>query len=261
MHGGPPIALLDQLLKRQHLIQLRGGQGLLRGVGVGVPERRCVKLVTPPPSAPRAHRLPVARSDGLLEVHAPLALGCDPATRGVLRLVVGTVESAVHRDERGVGAAVRFCDRPRVLSCVSLVICSLRRDEAWDDVSIDDRPSSDDQSEELALDEESFAELLSVLLSPPAPSSRPSSAVAVTVPPTAQRRSSDVAPRPRRSIDAWPNVINSLCHCPTHLSLGITALASADEAGVEVEHCSPYHSEGQKRTDEDRRPVDNCYIV
>ena len=101
--------------------------------------------------------------------------------------MVGTVESAVHRDERGVGAAARFCDRPRVLSCVSLVLCSLRRDEAWDEVSIDDRPSSDDQSEELSLDEESFAGLLSVLLllSPPASSSRPSSAATATVPPTA----------------------------------------------------------------------------
>ena len=99
--------------------------------------------------------------------------------------MVGTVESAVHRDERGVGAAARFCDRPRVLSCVSLVICSLRRDEARDEVSIDDRPSSNGQSEELSLNEESFAGLLSVLLSPPASSSRPSSATAATVPPTA----------------------------------------------------------------------------
>ena len=101
--------------------------------------------------------------------------------------MVGIVESAVHRDERGVGAAARFCDRPRVLSCVILVLCSLRRDEAWDEVSIDDRPSSDDQLEELALDEASFAGLLSVLLllSPPASSSRPSSATTATVPPTA----------------------------------------------------------------------------
>ena len=69
----------------------------------------------------------------------------------------GTVESAAHRDERRVGAVVRSYDKPRVLSCVSTVIYSFHRGEACDDVSINERPSSDDQSEELALDDSSPA--------------------------------------------------------------------------------------------------------
>ena len=69
--------------------------------------------------------------------------------------MVGTVESAVHRDERRVGAVVRSYDKPRVLSCVSTVIYSFHRGEACDDVSVNKRPSSDDQSEELALNERS----------------------------------------------------------------------------------------------------------
>ena len=59
----------------------------------------------------------------------------------------GTVESTVHRDERRVGAVVRSCDKPRVFSCVSTVIYSFPRGEAWNDVSINERPSSDDQSD------------------------------------------------------------------------------------------------------------------
>ena len=69
----------------------------------------------------------------------------------------GTVESAIHRDERRVGAVARSYDKPRVLSCVSTVIYSFHRGEACDDVSINERPSSDDQSEELALDDSSPA--------------------------------------------------------------------------------------------------------
>ena len=71
----------------------------------------------------------------------------------------GTVDSTVHRDERRVGAVVRSCDKPRVFSCVSTVIYSFPRGKAWNDVSINERPSSssDDQSEELALDDSSPA--------------------------------------------------------------------------------------------------------
>ena len=69
----------------------------------------------------------------------------------------GTVESAVHRDERRVGAVVRSYDKQRVCSCVCTVIYSFHRGEVWDDVLINERPSSDDQTEELKLDDSSPA--------------------------------------------------------------------------------------------------------